>query len=89
MSAAGNPHAIPYMWEWYLSHKAALEALHPLLYERVLTGIIPVCGLKDPANVKGFFTDYIKTHANLKDAVLMSLEKLEINARLKALNSEK
>ena len=83
MSAAGNPYAIPFMWDWYLSHIEKLETFHPLLYERVIAAIIPICGLKDPNAVEAFFTDYIKEHAELKDTIQMSLERLEINVRLR------
>jgi tricorn protease interacting factor F2/3 len=83
MSATGNPYAIPFMWDWYLSHIEELETFHPLLYERVIAAIIPICGIKDPNAVTAFFTDYIKDHAELKDTVQMSLERLEINVRLR------
>ncbi|MBW1699509.1 MAG: M1 family metallopeptidase [Deltaproteobacteria bacterium] len=83
VSATDNPHAISFLWEWYLSHLKELESFHPLLYERVLAAIIPVCALKAPDSAKAFFNDYIKTHHNLKDTIRMSLERLEINLRLK------
>ncbi len=83
MSASGNPYAIPFMWDWYLAHKEKLETFHPLLYERVIAAIIPICGLKDPNAVEAFFTDYIKEHAELKDTIQMSLERLAINVHLK------
>jgi len=82
-SAAANPNAQSYMWEWYLAHREELETFHPLLYERVIDAIIPVCGLGAPDDVKTFFTGYIDEHAYLKDTVRMSLERLEVNVRLR------
>ncbi len=40
-----NPFAIPYMWDWYVSHIAELEKMHPLLYERIIGAVIPYCGM--------------------------------------------
>ncbi|MBW1959971.1 MAG: M1 family metallopeptidase [Deltaproteobacteria bacterium] len=83
VSAAGNPHAVSFLWQWYLSHLTELESFHPLLYERVLAAIIPVCTLKEPDSVKAFFTDYMTRHQNFKDTIQMSLERLEINLRMR------
>jgi tricorn protease interacting factor F2/3 len=83
-AAAGNPVAAPRMWAWYQQHLGRLEAFHPLLYERVITGIVPVAGLGHEEEVKAFFQSYVPRRPDLKDAVELTLENLEINTRLRA-----
>ncbi len=82
-AAAGNPVAAPHMWAWYQNHIDQLEAFHPLLYERVITGIVPVGGLEHEEEVRAFFESYVDKRPNLKDAVELALEYLEINARIR------
>ncbi len=86
VSMAANPHAAPLLWDWYLAHLARLEQFHPMLYERVIAAIIPVVGpdLADP--VRGFFEGYLQRHAKLADAIRLSLERLEINLRMRRRN---
>jgi len=81
---AANPYAIPYMWGWYRSQVKALEQLHPLHYERVIAGIVPVCGLGREDEVKGFFANYMTEKDSSGDVIRLSLEKLEINARMRS-----
>ena len=88
VSAGVNPNISPYLWNWYLANLDELEGFHPLLYERVISSIVPIGGLADPDGVKDFFNDYLKKDAVPKDAIKMSLERLEINRRMK-LNIEK
>lgn len=83
VAMAANPYAAPYMWDWYRSELNALEQFHPLHYERVIVGIIPVCGLGKEAEVKAFFEKYMKQKPIAADAIKLSLERLEINARLR------
>lgn len=78
-----NPFAIPYMWDWYVSHIAELEKMHPLLYERIIGAVIPYCGIEHSEAVKAFFTSYIEKCPNMKDIVDLSLEKLEIHLRMR------
>jgi len=85
-AAAGNPVAAPRIWNWYHQHLDRLEAFHPLLYERVIIGIVPVGGLDHEAEVRAFFETYVQQRPNLKDAVELALENLEINSRLRAKN---
>jgi tricorn protease interacting factor F2/3 len=80
---AANPYAVPSMWDWYRSELNALEQFHPLHYERVIVGIVPVCGLEKEAEVKAFFESYMKRKRIATDAIKLSLERLEINARLR------
>jgi len=81
---AGNPYAIPSLWEWYVSHVTALEQFHPVHYERVIEAIVPVCGLGKEEQVKAFFADYMRQKDKAKDVIKLSLEKLEINSRMRA-----
>ncbi len=83
-AAAGNPLAAAHMWPWYQKHRSQLEAFHPLLYERVITGIVPVAGLDNEDDVTAFFQSYVQQRPHLKDVVELALENLQINARLRA-----
>jgi aminopeptidase N len=85
-TVTGNPVAAPRMWAWYRSHLDPLEAFHPLLYERVITGIVPTGGLGHEEEVREFFESYVRKRPNLKDAVELALENLEINSRLREIN---
>ena len=84
VAAAANPVAQAHLWEWYRSALAQLEHLHPLLYERVITAIVPSGGLDREAEVRRFFESYVQSHPNLADAVRLALEHLEINGRMRA-----
>jgi len=79
-----NPHAMPLMWDWFLEHVEALEVFHPLLYERVIAGVVPLAGMKNPEAVQAFFKDYIEKHPQTADVVKLSLEKLDINLAMRA-----
>jgi len=79
-----NPDAIPLMWEWYVSNLAVLEQIHPIQYERVIEAIVPVCGLGREEEIKAFFEDYMKQKTTAKDVIKLSLERLEINSRMRA-----
>jgi len=78
-----NPNAIPHMWEWYLSNLEALEQLHPVHYERVVAGIVPMCGLGKQEQVEAFFSDYIREKGTAEDTIHMALEKLAIFSRMR------
>jgi hypothetical protein len=71
------------LWQWYQEHLQALEALHPLLYERVITGIVPLGGLGNEMQVNAFFNDYIEDRPQLTDVVALGLEYLEINSLMR------
>jgi aminopeptidase N len=85
-AAAGNPAAAVHMWSWYRQHLDRLETFHPLLYERVITGLVPLAGMGHEEEVKTFFQSYVEQQPHLKDAVALTLENLEINTRLRAAN---
>jgi aminopeptidase N len=80
---AANPYAIPHMWEWYMSHLNTLEQFHPMHYERVVGAIVPVCGIGKEAQIKSFFENYMSKKKKAKDVIKLSLEKLEINSRMR------
>jgi len=82
-SMAANPHALPHMWEWYLANVEELEKFHPIHYERVIAGIVSVGGLGKEEKVRGFFKDYMNKKDKAKDVIKLSLERLEINSRMR------
>jgi len=83
-----NPYATVYMWDWYLQHIRRLEQFHPLLYERVIAGIIPTAGMGQDDAVREYFYEYMKKNPQVKEVVRLSLEKLEINLRMKEQNAQ-
>jgi aminopeptidase N len=88
-AAAGNPKAMSRMWDWYQQRRERLEVFHPLLYERVITGIVPLGGLDREDAVRAFFESYVQQRPQLKDAVELALENLEINRRLRAAGGDR
>ena len=86
VAMASNPFAIPLMWDWYVSNLARIEKFHPMLYERVVAAIIPMAGLQKADEVKAFFEDYLKKTNKAEDVIKLSLERLEINLRMRAAN---
>jgi tricorn protease interacting factor F2/3 len=74
------------MWDWYVSHLEEIEQFHPMLYERVVAAIIPAAGIKRADEVKNFFADYMKKKEKARDVIKLSLEKLEINLRMRTAN---
>ena len=84
VAMASNPYAIPLMWDWYVSELEQIEQFHPMLYERVIAAIIPAAGIYQPEKVKTFFGNYMKETDKARDVIKLSLEKLEINLRMRA-----
>jgi tricorn protease interacting factor F2/3 len=82
-SLTTNPHAIPGMWDWYLANLKKFEAYHPLHYERIIASIIPICGIGKEQTIRNFFNDYLKKNDKFQDAVKWSLERLEVNLRMR------
>jgi tricorn protease interacting factor F2/3 len=80
-----NPIAIPSLWDWYRANLPALERFHPVHYERVIAALVPICGLGREEEVRGFFQEYVKKQEKLKDVVNLSLERLEIHSRMRAI----
>jgi tricorn protease interacting factor F2/3 len=83
VSMCANPHAIPLMWDWYVSHLEQIEQFHPMLYERVVAAIIPTAGIERTDEVKDFFEAYMKSKDKARDVIKLSLERLEINLRMR------
>jgi aminopeptidase N len=83
-AAGGNAIAAEHLWQWYQNHLKTLETFHPLLYERVITGITPLGGLGHESDVDTFFDAYLKDQPQLKDVVELALEYLKINSQLRA-----
>jgi aminopeptidase N len=86
VAMCANPHAIGLMWDWYVSNLKRIEDFHPMLYERVVAAIIPTAGMERPEEVKRFFEQYRSRKDVAKDVIKLSLERLEINLRMR--NSE-
>jgi tricorn protease interacting factor F2/3 len=83
VAMASNPYAIPLLWDWYVNNLEEIEQFHPMLYERVIAAIVPVAGIKRTDEVKTFFGDYLKKSDKAKDVIKLSLERLEINLRMR------
>jgi tricorn protease interacting factor F2/3 len=86
VAMASNPYAIPLLWDWYVTNLEQIEQFHPMLYERVIAAIIPMAGLDREQEVKGFFEDYMQKTDKATDVIRLSLERLEINLRMRAAN---
>jgi len=80
---AANPHAVSYMWEWYVSHLEALEKFHPMHYERVIAAVVPLGGLGREEEINSFFQEYMAKKEKAKDVIKLSLERLRINSRMR------
>ena len=55
-----------------------------MLYERVIAAIVPTAGIERAYEVKSFFEDYLKKSDKAKDVIKLSLERLEINLRMRS-----
>ena len=86
VAMASNPYAVPLLWDWYVSNLEKIEHFHPMLYERVIGAIIPTAGLQRTDEVKSFFEDYMQKTDKATDVIKLSLEKLEINLRMRNAN---
>ncbi|MBW2430557.1 MAG: M1 family metallopeptidase [Deltaproteobacteria bacterium] len=83
VAMCSNPYAIALMWDWYVSNLDQIEQFHPLLYERVVAAIVPTAGLQRADEVKAFCDDYLNKKDKAKDVIKLSLERLEINLRMR------
>ncbi len=82
-SLASNPHAMPGLWEWFVSNVAALEKFHPIQYERIIEAVVPMSGIGKEEQVRSFFENYMKQKDKAKDVIKLSLERLEINSTMR------
>jgi len=80
---AFNPHATDLMWDWFADRVGQLEKIHPIIFERVVAAIIPTCALDRAGEVDAFFAAYTKEKDLAAEAIRMSLEKRDINRRLR------
>jgi tricorn protease interacting factor F2/3 len=78
-----NPYALDLMWPWYQAKLEEIEKFHPMHYERVIASIVPLCGLRYRDEVKAFFKGYMEKQEKAVDVIKLSLEKLEINYRMR------
>jgi tricorn protease interacting factor F2/3 len=83
---AANPHAASLLWDWYVGNLSRLEQFHPMLYERVIAAVLPAAGLERPEEVLNFFADYQRKAESAQDVIRLSLERLEINRRMRQRN---
>ncbi len=81
-----NPFAVPFQWNWYIEYLNEIEQFHPMIYERVIAAIIPTAGMERPDEVTAFFTDYMKKNDKAADVIKLSLERMEINLRMRQNN---
>jgi aminopeptidase N len=86
VAMASNPCAIPLLWNWYVSNLEQIDKFHPMIYERVIAAIVPMAGMERPQEVKAFFEDYMKKTDKAADVIRLSLERLEINLRMRTAN---
>jgi tricorn protease interacting factor F2/3 len=84
VAMASNPYAIPWLWDWYISNLEKIEQFHPMLYERVLAAIIPSAGMLRAQEVKAFFNEYMQKTDKAREVIKLSLERLEINLKMRA-----
>jgi tricorn protease interacting factor F2/3 len=78
-----NPAAPGILWDWYTGQIDVIETFHPMIYERIVASIIPAAGIETPGEVKGFFRDYMARTREAGDVIRLSLEKLEIDLRMR------
>lgn len=83
VAAAANPEAGPTLWQWFEDHIAALETLHPMLFERVLAAVVPTAGLADVGRTRQFLGARQAQRPQLAEVVTLALENLAVNARLR------
>lgn len=86
VALAANRHAASILWDWYVSRLSRIEQFHPMLYERVVAAVLPAAGLERPDEVLNFFADYQRKTDRARDVIRLSLERLEINRRMRRSN---
>jgi hypothetical protein len=83
VAAAGNPAAGEHLWAWFELHLARMDAMHPLLFERVVAAFVPGPGLNDPERTRAFCATLQQKQPRLKDVLALSLERLAVNTVLR------
>ncbi|WP_419659857.1 Ape: uncharacterized aminopeptidase [Desulfosarcina variabilis str. Montpellier] len=79
VAAAGNPAASESLWPWFETHLPRMEAMHPMLFERVVAAFVPGPGLSDAQRTRTFCDALQDKHPRLKDVLALSLERLAVN----------
>jgi len=87
MAMAENPVAADFLWQWYQDNLAALEQIHPMIYERIIAAVISAAGLKKPEKIENFFVAYMEKQPQTKDVIRLSLERLKINLQMREKNA--
>ena len=82
-AVSSNPYGAPHLWGWYIKELNRLEQLHPLHYERIVSGVITLGGLGRQDEVMTFFQEYMKQKGLASETIKLSLERLEINTRMR------
>ncbi|MBN2533352.1 MAG: M1 family metallopeptidase [Spirochaetales bacterium] len=85
-SMVWNRHALPFLWDWYVSHIDELEKFHPIHYERIIASIIPLCGLEREDEVQSFFREYTAKKDTAQQVISLALERLKIHLRIRKEN---
>ncbi len=83
VSCSANPVAVPFLWNWFTSNIKKLETLHPLLFERVIDAMVPVCGLGRETPVRNFFTKYLSGKKTGAATIGIALEFLKVNEKMR------
>ncbi len=83
VAMGGNPAVLDSLWDWFIRDLDIFETFHPMLFERVITGMIPLGGLGREAQVRAFFDNYLKKNPKPADATNMALELMDINSRMR------
>ncbi len=52
----------------------------------MIASIVPVAGMERADEVKAFFEDYMQKTDTAKDVVKLSLERMDINLRMRSIN---
>ena len=82
--AAGNPSARAFLWDWFCRHIENMESLHPVHFERIIGALVPSAGLDREEEVTAFFEAYMARKDLAKETIVMALERLEVNRRMRA-----
>ena len=82
-SMSANPAAAELLWEWFGKHVEAIEKFHPMIFERIVSAVIPAAGIERPETVQAFFRDYLSRTSKAGDVIRMSLEKLRIDLQMR------
>jgi aminopeptidase N len=83
ISMASNPYAIPLLWNWFVSNLKNIEQFHPMIYEMVVTAIVPIAGIQNAKKIRAFFEDYMEKNTQHAEAIKLSLENMEINLMMR------